>query len=59
MLPGWVSATPSTPADFNLTAGSYAREAGLAVPVWSDFFLTSRPQGGVPGTIDMGAVEGP
>jgi hypothetical protein len=56
-FPGWVSATPSTPADFSLAAGSYAREAGLAtVPVFSDFFRTSRPQNGV---MDIGAVEGP
>ncbi len=55
-FPGWVSATPSTPADFSLAAGSYAREAGLAtVPVFSDFFRTSRPQNGI---MDIGAVEG-
>src|SRR4030067_965376 len=55
--PGWVSATPSIPADFSLAAGSYARETGLiTVPVFSDFFRTSRPQNGV---MDIGAVEGP
>lgn len=57
IFPGWVSATPVAPVDFSLSGGSYAREAGLAtVPVFSDFFLTSRPQNSV---IDMGAVEGP
>jgi hypothetical protein len=55
-FPAWVSATPSSPTDFSLTAGSYAREAGFAVPVWSDFFRISRPQNGV---IDLGAVERP
>lgn len=57
--PGWASATPSVPADFNLTAGSYANAigAGTIVPVWSDFFRTARPASGVPG--DMGAAELP
>lgn len=54
-FPAWVSANPSSPENFSLTAGSYARKAGLAVPVWSDFFRTSRPLNGM---IDMGAVEG-
>jgi hypothetical protein len=54
--PSWVSATPTAPADFRLTAGSYANNTGASVPVWSDFFRTDRPQSGV---IDMGAVEGP
>lgn len=55
-FPGWVSAAPAVPADFGLTAGSYANNTGTSVPVWSDFFRTSRPQNGV---IDIGAVEGP
>ena len=55
-FPGWVSATPAVPADFGLTAGSYANNTGTSVPVWSDFFRASRPQSGV---MDIGAVEGP
>lgn len=55
-FPGWVSATPAVPADFGLTAGSYANNTGASVPVRSDFFRTSRPQNSV---IDMGAVERP
>lgn len=42
---------PTSPADFKITAGSYAIGGGVVVPVWSDFFsvpLTS--------TRDMGAV---
>ncbi len=56
--PGWVNATPAVPADFGLTAGSYANNTGTSVPVWSDFFRIDRPQSGVSG-IDMGAVEWP
>lgn len=55
-FPGWVSTTPAVPADFGLTAGSYANNTGASAPVRSDFFRTSRPQNGV---IDMGAVERP
>jgi hypothetical protein len=56
-LPGWMSSAPSNPADFSLATTSYARDAGAtAVPVFSEFFLASRPQNGV---IDMGAVEKP
>ncbi len=55
-FPGWVSATPAVPVEFRLTAGSYANNTGTSVPVWSDFFRTSRPQSGV---YDLGAVEGP
>lgn len=55
-FPGWVSATPAVPADFGLTAGSYANNTGASVPVWSDFFRSNRPQSGV---IDMGAIERP
>lgn len=54
-FPGWVSATPSAPADFALDAGSYAREAGAKVPVFSDFFLHDRPALRPP---DLGAVQG-
>ena len=52
--PGWVSVTPSVPANFELTAGSYAIDAGAAIPVFSDFFRKSRPQNVV---IDLGAME--
>ena len=54
----FVSATPAAPADFRLLPlPNTARDTGLAtVPVFSDFFLTSRPQNGAP---DLGAVEGP
>jgi hypothetical protein len=53
----FVSATPAVPADFILKSlPNPARNAGTVVPVWSDFFRTSRPQSGV---IDMGAVERP
>lgn len=49
----------AVPADFSLKPlQNTARDTGIAVPVWSDFFRTDRPQSGVPG-IDMGAVEGP
>ena len=52
----FVSATPAVPADFILKSlPNSARDAGTAVPVWSDFFRTSRPQNGM---IDIGAVEG-
>lgn len=53
----FVSATPSTPADFSLTPlPNPARDTGLStIPVLSDFFRTGRPQNGV---TDVGAVEG-
>lgn len=53
----FVNATPAVPIDFQLKSTSPAREVGLStVPVFSDFFHTSRPQLSV---IDIGAVEGP
>lgn len=53
----FVSATPSGPADFVLKAApNPARDTGTALPVWSNFFLVSRPQGGA---LDLGASEGP
>jgi hypothetical protein len=53
----FVSATPAVPADFILKSlPNPARDMGTTVPVWSDFFRTSRPQNGV---MDIGAVEGP
>ncbi len=42
---------PATPADFKITAGSYAIGTGAVVPVWSDFFLVPQTS-----TRDMGAV---
>ena len=53
--PNFASGTPSAPADFVIQSGSYARNAGTAVPVLSDFFRASRPQG----TIDLGIAEIP
>ncbi|MBI5658008.1 MAG: right-handed parallel beta-helix repeat-containing protein [Nitrosomonadales bacterium] len=56
----FASATPSVPADFRLKAlPNPARDTGIVVRVWSDFFRTARPQSGVPGIIDVGAVEFP
>ncbi len=46
------AATPTVnPADFKITAGSYAIGTGAVVPVWSDFFLVPQTS-----TRDMGAV---
>lgn len=57
--PRWLSSTPAVPADLKLTKGSYGIDSGITtLPVFSDFFRTSRPQSGVPGVIDMGAIEG-
>ena len=49
---------PVSLADYTPQAG-YAIGTGASVPVWSDFFGTLRPQSGVPGTIDKGAIEAP
>lgn len=54
--PNFVSAAPSNPVDFSITTGSYAHNTGVAIPVFSDFFRTVRPQGSA---IDIGAVEIP
>jgi hypothetical protein len=54
--PGFVVGSPSVPANFSLQTGSYARNAGGSVPVFSDLFRVRRPQGGA---IDLGAVEIP
>ena len=56
VAPSFASATPSVPADFSLGAGSYAVNAGAAVPVFADFLGLSRSQGGA---IDLGLVERP
>lgn len=52
----FVSSTPSVPDDFRLKAlPNPARNTGLTTtPVYSDFFLVSRPQSG---TTDIGATE--
>lgn len=56
----FASATPAAPADFRLkTLPNPAVDTGFAVRVWSDFFRNDRPQSGVPGIIDVGAVELP
>jgi hypothetical protein len=45
---------PTNPVDYAPLA--YALSGGTPVPVWSDFFRVSRPQGA---SIDMGAIESP
>lgn len=55
--PSFATSTPVNPIDFSIGAGSYALGMGITVPVLSDFFLTSRPQGA--GMIDLGAIKGP
>jgi hypothetical protein len=54
----FTSAAPLVPADFSLkSAPNSARDTGLAsVPIYSDFFFATRPQGA---GMDIGAVEGP
>ena len=54
--PLFIATPPVHITDWIPTAGSYAINGGTGVPVWSDFFRTSRPQNGV---MDIGAVEGP
>lgn len=34
-------------ADFKPGKESYAIGSGVAVPVWPDFFMQNRPQGGI------------
>ena len=53
--PNFVSSTPSTPSQFVIQNGSYAKGNGASVPVFSDFFGTSRPQMGM----DVGFAEIP
>ncbi len=43
--PGWVSAKPTTPEHFKPGAASPYLDAGVAVPVQSDFFGVIRPRG--------------
>jgi hypothetical protein len=49
--PSFVSATPSNPADYTIGLGSYAHNAGVAVPVFSDFFGTDRSNSNDSGAI--------
>ncbi len=55
MSPSFSSNPPSKPEDFKPTKDSYAIGGGTSIPVWSDFYLNTRPQG----IIDMGAIEVP
>jgi hypothetical protein len=50
--PGWVSPTPSVPANFKPAPGSAAVGTGTVVPVWSDFFGVPQPS-----PRDLGAVN--
>jgi chitodextrinase/PKD repeat protein len=52
--PSFASGSPSVPAHFKIQTGSYAKDAGTSVPVFSDFFRLSRPQNG---SFDLGATE--
>jgi hypothetical protein len=54
--PGFLGLTPVVPVEFVLGAASPASNAGVAVPVLSDFFRHDRPQGGA---FDVGTTEGP
>lgn len=53
VAPGWTTQPPVVNADFALTAGSYAKDAGVSGVVLEDFFGTLRT-----GTMDVGAVVG-
>ena len=55
--PGFTATPPVLITDWTptCTGTTYPCGKGTAVPVWSDFFLNSRPQG----VIDIGAVERP
>jgi chitodextrinase len=46
----------TTPAGFELQAGSYAINTGASVPVFSDYLRRTRPQNG---NFDRGAMEAP
>ena len=51
--PLWVTTPLAVVGDWYLQAGSYAKNAGTDVPVWSDFFGTTRSSG----SMDIGATE--
>lgn len=57
--PLFMATPPVLVTDWTPTGSSYAIGGGTSIPVWSDFLLNDRPQSGVPGTIDMGAIEVP
>ncbi|MEK7705821.1 MAG: MopE-related protein [Myxococcota bacterium] len=50
--PNFSSTAFVNPADFSIGGGSYAISAGIAVPVWSDFFLVPQTS-----ARDLGAVR--
>ena len=52
--PSFVSATPTVPADFKIQTGSYAKNAGISKPNYTDFFKIYRPQGA---SYDIGFAE--
>jgi hypothetical protein len=56
LSPGFVSLTPSAPADFALGAASSAINAGGVVPVFTDVLRRNRPMSGA---VDRGAFERP
>lgn len=56
--PNFTSATPAAVADFVLTAGSYALQAGLySIPVFDDAQSARRSYGNVQPEIDIGALQ--
>lgn len=52
--PGFETMPPQNPADVQLTSSSVAVDAGVSVPLWSDYFGEPRPMGS---GVDVGAVE--
>ena len=54
--PNFFAASPSSPSDFAIKAGSYAQNGGTTVPVYSDFFGTALTNRTVR---DMGFMELP
>jgi hypothetical protein len=56
LSPAFMVPTPAAPVDFALGAASTSINAGMSVPVFSDFFRRSRP---LSGAIDRGAFERP
>lgn len=54
--PLFAATPPKLISNWMVLTGSYAINGGATVPVWSDYFLNTRPQKGV---IDIGAVERP
>jgi hypothetical protein len=49
-----ISGNLSAPSDYQVTTSSYAKDAGISVPLFSDFFGISRPQNSL---YDIGAFE--